>query len=80
MGLVRLGLLEHKGTGRGGIYVLRRNRAINVPIVPSGTRTPKTLNKGVEPVPGKSRPKSSKLVKNRTKKTQIARKSRGRSK
>jgi hypothetical protein len=29
-----IGILEHRGTGRGGIYVLRPNRAINVPIVP----------------------------------------------
>ncbi len=35
MGLVRLGVLDHEGTGRGAVYVLRRNRAINVPIVPS---------------------------------------------
>ncbi len=34
MGLVRLGLLDHEGTGRGAVCVLRRNRAINVPIVP----------------------------------------------
>jgi len=34
MGLVRLGLLDHKGTGRGAGYVLRLNRAINVPNVP----------------------------------------------
>jgi len=34
MGLVRLGMLDHEGTGRGAVYVLRRNRAINVPIVP----------------------------------------------
>ena len=35
MGLVRLGLLDHKGTGRGAGYVLHLNRAINVPNAPS---------------------------------------------
>jgi hypothetical protein len=35
MGLVRLGLLDHKGTGRGAGYVLQLNRAINVPNAPS---------------------------------------------
>ena len=34
MGLVRLGLLDHKGTGRGAGYVLHLNRAINVPNAP----------------------------------------------
>jgi len=77
MGLVRLGLLEHQGTGRGGIYVLRQNRAINVPIVPSATAAPKIPPKGAGPAPEKARRKSTKPVKNRAHKARVSRKSKG---
>jgi predicted HTH transcriptional regulator len=40
MGLVDKGVLEHVGTGRGAYYILRPNRAGNVPIVPSPTARP----------------------------------------
>lgn len=35
MGLVRLGVFSHHGKGPGAYYAISRNRAINVPIVPS---------------------------------------------